>query len=86
MQQKRSDTMTVGKIFTSMLSTLKGFGPETISRMNESFSSMRELYEFMQRQDNYGEKLNFIDSLNQKQAELLVKLLDPENADKYKRE
>lgn len=65
-QQKRSDTMTVGKIFTSMMSTLKGFGPETIARMNESFSSMRELYEFMQRQDNYTEKLNFIDSLNQK--------------------
>ena len=65
-QQKRSDTMTVGKIFTSMLSTMRGFGTETIARMNETFGSMRELYEFFQRQDNYGEKMNFLDSLNKK--------------------
>jgi hypothetical protein len=78
-QQKRSDTMTVGKMFTSMMSTMKGFGPESIAKLNEGFESMREFYEFMQHDDNFEEKLNFLDSFTKKQRALLVTIFDPDN-------
>lgn len=82
-QQKRSDTMTVGKIFGSMLSTLKGFGPETLLKITNAFSTLREFYEFMRRDDNFTEKLNLLDQFNKKQSELLIKTFDPENIEKY---
>lgn len=70
-KQKRSDTMTVGKIFASMINVFPGFGKEAVAKVLEKFRTMREFYEFMTLDCYWKERVNFLSNFNKNQRSFL---------------